>query len=155
MDDKLDSIDLRLLTELQRDGRISLTDLSEKVGVSIAPCQRRVKRLEERGLITGYRALVDRKRLGCGMTVFVGVQVERHGEAEESAFMQAVAAMKEVVACHLVSGDSDFLIEVAVSDMEAYETMVVRRLIALPSVRGIRSSFALRTYKRDGVLPVT
>ncbi|MEZ5774347.1 MAG: Lrp/AsnC family transcriptional regulator [Hyphomicrobiaceae bacterium] len=153
MADRLDDTDRRILKEIQRDGRVSLTELSERIGLSIAPCQRRLRRLEEDGFVTGYRALLDRNRLGCGMTVFVGVKVERHRDAEATAFITAVSAMPEVVACHLVSGDVDFLIEVAVADISSYERTIIRRLLALPSVRDIRSSFALKTYKRDGEIP--
>lgn len=122
--------------------------------LSPSPCSRRVRLLEEAGVIEGYRAILSRPAVGLGLTVFAGIKVERHAQDQADAFVEAVLAMPEVVACHLVSGDVDFLIEVVTPDMATYEATVLRRLLALSAVRDIRSSFAMRSYRADGPLPL-
>src|SRR5687768_9572441 len=151
---KLDAIDRRILTALQRDARISNVDLAAEVGLSPSPCLRRVRMLEEAGVIKGYRAALGRKAVGLGLTVFVGVKVERHRDAEASAFLAAVAERPEVVSCHLVSGDSDFLLQVVLPDLAAYEALLLDTLLKLPGVQDIRSNFAIRTVKSAGPLPL-
>jgi Lrp/AsnC family transcriptional regulator, leucine-responsive regulatory protein len=150
----LDPINLKILRELQADARLPNMTLAERVGLSPSPCSRRVKLLEEAGVIEGYRAILDRGSVDLGLTVFAGVRVERHTQKNAEAFVKAVLAMVEVVACHLVSGDVDFLLEVVVRDMAAYEGTVLRRLLELPAVRDIRTSFAMRTYRAAGAIPV-
>jgi Lrp/AsnC family transcriptional regulator, leucine-responsive regulatory protein len=150
----LDAIDLKILAELQADARIPNITLAERVGLSPSPCSRRVKLLEEAGVIEGYRTILNRKAAGLGLTVFAGIRVERHSLENADAFVNAVLAMPEVVSCHLVSGDVDFLIEAVVPDVAAYEATVLRRLLALPAIRDIRSSFAMRSFKAGGALPV-
>jgi Lrp/AsnC family leucine-responsive transcriptional regulator len=150
----LDALDSRILAALQEDGRLSNVDLAERVGLSPSPCLRRVKRLEEKGYIAGYKARVDRRRLGLGMTIFVGVKVDGHRDANASAFQDAMRTLPEVVACHMVSGEADFLLEVVVADLTAYDAFLSRTLLAMPMVRDIRSNFAIRTVKSDGAVPV-
>lgn len=150
----LDAIDLRILRELQADARIANLALAERVGLSPSPCSRRVRLLEEAGLIAGYRAMIDRAGVGLSLTVFAGIRVERHSLENADAFVGAVLAMPHVVACHLVSGDADFLIEVVVPDMTTYESVVLRHLLSLPAVRDIRSNFAMKSYKAQGPLPL-
>lgn len=150
----LDAIDRKILRELQSDARLPNLQLSERVGLSPSPCSRRVKLLEENGVIEGYRSILNRAAVGLNLTVFAGIKVERHSHESAEAFVAAMLAMPEVVACHLVSGDLDFLIEVIVPDMAAYEGVVLRKLLALPSTRDVRSNFAMRSYKADGALPV-
>ena len=151
----LDIIDWKILRELQDDGRITNVELSKRVGISAPPCLRRVKRLEEEGYIAGYKAKVDRRRLGLGMTIFVGVKVDGHRDADANAFQEAVRKLPEVVACHMVSGETDFLLEVVVADLAAYDTFLSRTLLRMPMARDIRSNFAIRTVKSDGALPVS
>lgn len=151
---ELDAIDLKILEELQADARLPNLALADRVGLSPSPCSRRVKLLEEAGVIEGYRAALNRKAIGLGLTVFAGVRVDRHSLENADAFVNAILAMPEVVACHLVSGDADFLIEAVVPDVAAYEATVLRRLLALPALRDIRSSFAMRSFKAGGPLPV-
>ncbi len=151
----LDALDSRILTALQEDGRLSNVELAERVGLSPSPCLRRVKRLEEEGYIAGYKAKVDRRRLGLGMTIFVGVKVDGHRDANAIAFQERVRKLPEVVACHMVSGEADFLLEVVVADLAAYDAFLSRTLLAMPMVRDIRSNFAIRTVKSDGALPVS
>jgi len=151
----LDAIDLKILRELQADARLPNVVLAERVGLSPSPCSRRVRLLEERGVIEEYRTVLNRSAVGLDLTVFAGVRVERHSQKHADAFVEAVLAMPEVVACHLVSGDVDFLIEVVVPNMAAYEAIVLRALLSLTPVRDIRSSFAMRSHKAGGPLPVT
>jgi Lrp/AsnC family transcriptional regulator, leucine-responsive regulatory protein len=151
----LDAIDLRILQEVQNDARIANITLADRVGLSPSPCSRRVKLLEESGVIEGYRAVLDRPAVGLGLTVFAGVRVDRHAQDRADAFVEAVLQMPDVVACHLVSGDVDFLIEVVVPDMATYEGTILRQLLSLPAIRDIRSSFAMRSYKAGGALPLT
>ena len=151
----LDALDTKILAALQQDGRLSNVELAEQVGLSPSPCLRRVKRLEEEGYIAGYKAKVDRRRLGLGMTVFVGVKFDTHRDANARAFQEAVLTFPEVVACHMVSGEMDFLVEVVVADLTAYDAFLSRTLLRLPMVRDIRSNFAIRTVKSDGALPVS
>jgi Lrp/AsnC family leucine-responsive transcriptional regulator len=150
----LDRIDIKILRELQADARLPNVVLAERVGLSPSPCLRRVKLLEEAGAIEGYRTVLDRPSVGLGLTVFAGIRVERHTDANAEAFVNAVLAMPEVVACHLVSGDVDFLIEIVVPDMSIYESTVLRRFLSMPGVRDIRSNFAMRSYKANGALPI-
>lgn len=150
----LDRIDIKILRELQADARLPNVVLAERVGLSPSPCLRRVKLLEEAGVIEGYRTVLDRPSVGLGLTVFAGIRVERHTDANAEAFVNAVLAMPEVVACHLVSGDVDFLIEIVVPDMSTYEATVLRRFLSMPALRDIRSNFAMRSYKANGALPI-
>lgn len=151
----LDAIDLHILRALQGDARIANVELADRVGLSPSPCARRVRLLEEAGVIGAYRAIIDRAAVGLGLTVFASVRVERHSRDHADQFVGAVVAMPEVTACHLVSGDTDFLLEIVVPDMETYEAEVLRRLLSIPHIRDIRTSFAMRTYKADGALPLT
>jgi Lrp/AsnC family leucine-responsive transcriptional regulator len=150
----LDEIDLRILRELQADARLPNLMLAERVGLSPSPCSRRVKILERAGVIGAYRAVLDRAAIGLGLTVFAGVRVEKHTRENADAFVAAVLGMAEVVACHLTSGDVDYLLEVVVPDMATYEATVLQRLLSLPAIRDIRTSFAMRTHKANGPLPL-
>ncbi|MBB3236837.1 Lrp/AsnC family transcriptional regulator [Phyllobacterium endophyticum] len=150
----LDAIDLKILLELQTDARLPNITLADRVGLSPSPCSRRVKLLEDAGVIEGYRAVLSRQAVGLGLTVFAGVRVERHAQDQADAFVEAVLAMPEVIACHLVSGDVDFLVEVVVPDMATYEATVLRQLLSLATVRDIRSGFAMRSYSAGRALPL-
>ena len=150
----LDSIDCRIVAALQADGRLTNLELAERVGLSPSPCLRRVKRLERDGYIETYRAMLQRNRLGLGLTVFVGVKIGGHANVEAEAFQEAVVAMPEVVACHLVSGEADYLLEVVVPDLEHYQRFLVGKLLALPIVREVRSNIAIQTLKAGAPLPL-
>lgn len=150
----LDAIDRRILAALQRDGRLSNVQLAEEVGLSPSPCLRRVRLLEQSGIIAGYHATLNRGLLGLGLTVFVGIKVERHHASEATDFRQAVSARPEVVSCHLVSGESDFLLQVVVPDLASYERLLLEVLLTLPGVSDIRSNFAIQTVKAQGMLPL-
>ncbi|HFH4172254.1 TPA: Lrp/AsnC family transcriptional regulator [Pseudomonas aeruginosa] len=150
----LDNLDRRILASLQRDARLSNVQLAEEVGLSPSPCLRRVRLLEEAGIIRGYHADVDRAGIGLGLTVFVGVKVERHQDETSTAFRKAVIPLPEVVSCHLVSGESDFLLQVVVPDLVAYENFLLGSLLKLPGVSDIRSNFAIATVKPQTAMPL-
>jgi Lrp/AsnC family leucine-responsive transcriptional regulator len=150
----LDSIDCRIVAALQADGRLTNLELAERVGLSPSPCLRRVKRLERDGYIEGYRAMLQRNRLGLGLTVFIGVKIGGHANVEAEAFQESIVAMPEVVACHLVSGEADYLLEVVVPDLEHYQRFMVSKLLALPIVREVRSNIAIQTLKAGSPLPL-
>lgn len=151
---KLDAYDRRILAALQRDGRLSNVQLAEEIGLSPSPCLRRVRMLEEAGVIRGYQANLDRHEVGLGLTVFVGVRVERHNDEHSEAFRRAVTALPEVISAFLVSGESDFLLQVVVPDLSAYDRFLTGSLLKLPGVSDIRSNFAINTVKTPGPLPL-
>lgn len=150
----LDAIDRRILGALQRDARLTNVQLAEEVGLSPSPCLRRVRILEKSGVINGYHANLDRGGLGLGLTVFVGVKVERHHEEPAEAFREAIQALPEVISCHLVSGEPDFLLLVVVPDLAGYEGFLLGTLLKLPGVSDIRSNFAIQTVKTQAPLPL-
>ena len=150
----LDSVDRRMLGILQREGRISNAALAERLHLSPSPCLRRLRALESDGVITGYRATLDRTKLGLGLTVFVELKVDGHSDRTAAAISEAVSAAPEVVSAHIVSGAADFLLEVVVPDLAAYERLMFDSLLRLPNVGDVRSNFALRTVKPAGPLPV-
>ncbi|GAC1032099.1 Lrp/AsnC family transcriptional regulator [Pseudomonas sp. No.21] len=151
---KLDAFDHKILAALQRDGRLSNVQLAEEIGLSPSPCLRRVRLLEEAGVIRGYQADLDRYEVGLGLTVFVGIKVERHSPDRADAFREAVVLLPEVISVHLVSGEADFLLQVVVPDLRAYELFLTNHLIKLPGVSDIRSNFAIQTVKAPGPLPL-
>jgi Lrp/AsnC family leucine-responsive transcriptional regulator len=150
----LDAIDLRILTSLQEDGRLTNNDLADRVGLSPSPCLRRVRRLEQEGFIRSYRAVLDRESVGLGLTVFVEIKVERHNRENARALQEALGAMPEVVSCHMVSGTADFIAEIVVANLKAYERLLTEKLLTLPMIADIRSNFALTRVKSDGALPL-
>jgi Lrp/AsnC family transcriptional regulator, leucine-responsive regulatory protein len=150
----LDAHDLKILAALQENGRLTNNELAEQVGLSPSPCWRRVKRLEADGVIRGYQAVFDRRRLGLGVTVFVSVSIERNDTAAHQAFEQAVVRLPEVVACHIVGGQHDFLLQIVVEDLDAYAAFALHTLGQLPGVREIHSSFVLKEVKPPMRLPL-
>jgi Lrp/AsnC family leucine-responsive transcriptional regulator len=150
----LDAIDCRIVAELQSDGRLSNVELADKIGLSPSPCLRRVKRLEQEGYIEGYRAVLRRDRVGLGFCVFVGVKLVGHANEQALGFEQAVVDMPEVVACHLVSGEADYFLEVVVQDLPDYQRFLVGKLLNLSIVREVRSNIAIQTLKAGAALPL-
>lgn len=144
-------IDRRILRELSRDGRISNSQLAEKIGLSPSPCWQRTRRLEAEGYITGYTAQIDREKLGVPETVLIEVTLERHDAAVLENFGRQMAAMPEVIEVWLVSGEYDYMIKVAVSGTRGYEQFLRTRLYHVPGIRHSRSCFALRCLKQGGV----
>jgi Lrp/AsnC family leucine-responsive transcriptional regulator len=139
----LDGIDRRIIAELQADARLTNVELAERVGLSPSPCLRRVKQLEREGYIEGYRAALRRDRVGLGFSVFLAVKIDGHSNERTLKFEEAVSAMPEVIACHLVSGEADYFLEVVVPDLEHYQRFLVGRLLNLPIVREVRSNIAI------------
>jgi Lrp/AsnC family leucine-responsive transcriptional regulator len=150
----LDAIDRRIVAALQADGRLSNVDLAERVGLSPSPCLRRVKRLEREGYIEAYRAMLGRDRIGLGLTVFVGIKIEGHANARADPFEKAIRAMPEVVACHMVSGEADYLLEVVVPDLQHYQRFLLGKLLDLPIVKEVRSNIAIQSVKTAAALPL-
>ena len=129
-------------------------ELAERVGLSPSPCARRVRLLEQAGIITGYFALVDQVAVGLPVSVFASIKLERQREEELDLFAEAVAQWPEVVDCHLMTGQRDFLLRIVVQDLEAYERFLKDKLTRLDGVASIESSFALKQLKRSHALPV-
>jgi Lrp/AsnC family transcriptional regulator, leucine-responsive regulatory protein len=150
----MDATDLAMLRHLQDDGRLPNAALAERVHLSPSPSLRRLKRLEEDGTIRGYRAIVDRRRVGLGLTVFVEVKLSGHSRRRAQEFGEAVAGIDAIVACHIVAGMSDMMLEVVVPDLAAYEHLLLETLLELAGVTDVRSNVAIRTIKEAGPLPL-
>lgn len=150
----LDEIDRRILARLQEDARISNADLARAVALSPSPCLRRVRALEERGVIRRFVALLDPVALGLGVSVFVQVRLERQVEQALERFEAALLGRPEVLECYLMTGDADYLLRIVVPDLPAYERFLVDHLTRVPGVASIRSSFALKQVKYSTALPL-
>jgi Lrp/AsnC family leucine-responsive transcriptional regulator len=150
----LDAIDRRIVAALQADGRLTNADLAQRVGLSPSPCLRRVNRLEREGYIEGYRAILRRDQIGLGLTVFVSVKIEGHADDKAVAFEEAVVTFPEVVSCHMVSGETDYLLEIVVPDLDQYRSFLIDKLLELTVVREVRSNVAIQTLKAGAVLPL-
>ena len=154
MTDHLDPTDRRILTVLQRDGRISNADLAQRVNLSASACHRRVQRLEEAGFIAAYVALLDPRRLGQTTTVFVEITLSGQGDATLEAFERAVRAVPEVLECHLMAGSADYLLKVLAADTDDFARIHRQHLARLPGVAQMQSSFALRVVQQTTAVPV-
>ena len=154
MNDPLDRTDLRLLAALQDDARLTVAQLAEKVSLSASPCWRRVKRLEEAGYIEGYHAHLSASRLGHGITAFVSVVMGSHTREVARAFEARLQDIPEIIACHNVSGQYDFLLEVVAADLAAYGDFARNVLQDLPGVTELHSSFSLKSLKDQRKLPL-
>jgi Lrp/AsnC family leucine-responsive transcriptional regulator len=150
----IDATDRLILRELQADGRVPNVALAERVHLSPSPCLRRLKRLERDGTIQGYRAILDRRRVGLGLTVFVELKVSGHSQRTAMEVERAVKEIDAIVGCHIVAGMADFLLEVVVPDLAAYEPLLLETLLELPGVIDARSNIAIRTIKEAGPLPL-
>ncbi len=150
----LDAIDRRILENLQDDARMTNVTLAGKVGLSPSPCLRRVGNLEETGVIRRYATLVDAEAVGLPVSIFVNVTLEKQIEPVLETFEEHIRARPEVMECYLMTGDADYLLRVAVADVEAYETFLKEHLTRVPGVSGIKSSFALNQVKYRTALPL-
>jgi len=150
----LDAIDRRILNALQHDARVANVVLAEQVGLSPSPCLRRVRLLEDEGVILGYSARLDRQKVGLGLTVFIAVNIQTHADLNPNMFVEAVREMSEVISCHVTSGDHDFLLQVVVPDLETYRDFIMNRLIKVPGVQHIKSNFVIDTVKEAGALSI-
>lgn len=151
---QIDQTDRRLLRALQADGRMAVTALAEAVGLSATPCLRRLKRLEEAGVVTGYCAEIDPRRIGLKVQAFVQVSLTSHEEKVAEAFHHALAARPEVVAAYAMSGDMDYLLHILVRDLDAYGEFAMKALLRMPGVKETRSSFVLDVPKAPTGVPV-
>ncbi len=151
---RLDRTDLALLATLQREGRISNAELAERVSLSASACLRRVQRLEQDGVLAGYGAVIDPARVGLGLQAFVRVQLERHDADAIAQFTRRVAGWDEVVACHALTGDMDYLLHVAVQDLAHFSRFLLDHLLNASGVADVNSSFVLRTVKQTRALPL-
>jgi Lrp/AsnC family transcriptional regulator, leucine-responsive regulatory protein len=152
--DEIDKIDKIILSQLQRQGNMALADLAEKAGLSASSCHRRVKLLEQRGVITGYMASLDRKALGLANEFFVEVSLVAQTEEAFEKFEKLVQRVPEILECHLMSGQFDYLLRVIARDAEDYERIHRTKLARLPGIQRIQSSLALRTVKDWSGYPV-
>ncbi|WP_422037030.1 Lrp/AsnC family transcriptional regulator [Roseibium sp.] len=143
----LDAFDIQILRELRQNGRISLQDLSERVGLSPTPVARRLRQLEERGIVTGYCALIDEVALGYEVSVFVSVQLDKQVDVSLDQFETAIQTFPEVVDCWLMTGNRDYLLRVATTGLAAFETFLTGKLTKVPGVANIESSIPLRRVK--------
>ena len=150
----LDTVDLRILRELQADASLSNVDLAKRVHLSPSPCLARVKALEASGLIRQYVALLDAAQLGLLLNVFISISLKRQTRTALAAFEAQVCEHEEVMECYLMSGDADYLIRVAVPDMAALERFIIERLSPMEEVEKIRSSFALKQVRYKTALPL-
>lgn len=150
----MDSKDRQILQALQADGRLTNQDLSERVNLSPSPCLRRVRLLEEQGVIKGYTALVDQKAWGLPVTVFIRVKLERHSDDAVNAFERIIQEMPQVMDCWLMTGRSDYLLRVIAADLDDYEHFVRRELQRVPGIASIDTSFAYGSVKHAQVLPM-
>jgi Lrp/AsnC family leucine-responsive transcriptional regulator len=151
---KLDRIDRALLVELQRDGRLTNRELAERIHLSESACLRRVRALEEAGVIDRYAALVNQSRVGLPGNVFVSITLNRQEQADLRAFEEAVRRVPEVMECYLMTGQQDYLLRVVVSDPADFERLHSQHLTRLPGVARVQSSFALRTVRKSTELPL-
>ncbi|MDO6966778.1 Lrp/AsnC family transcriptional regulator [Rhizobium alvei] len=149
---KLDEFDFAILSALQANGRATNVEIANSVHLSPSPCLRRIRNLEEEGVIRGYRADLDRSKVGLGLTVFVEMKVGGHNKDSANRFQEALAEVPEVISCYMISGSADFLAEVVVEDLQAYERVLSDKLLTLPFVIDIRSNFAIRAVKTGGPL---
>jgi len=151
---KLDPIDIRILNELQNDSSHSNVELAKRVHLSPSPCLMRVKALKDKGVIRNYVALADPKLLGLGLNVFISISLKEQSKKALGDFEQRISEHDEVMECYLMTGDSDYLIRVAVADMDALEKFILEQLTPIPGIEKIRSSFALKQVRYKTALPL-
>lgn len=150
----LDRYDAAILDKLQTDGRLPIVELAEEVGLSSTPCARRVKLMEQAGIIQGYTAVIDPAQLGLKVQAFVQVRLTRHTDENIEQFRRAVDNMEEVVSCHAMTGAYDLLLQVVVPDLERLSNVVLKKLMHIRAVRDVHSSIVLNTIKRSTRVPV-
>ncbi|HEY6086588.1 MAG TPA: Lrp/AsnC family transcriptional regulator [Burkholderiaceae bacterium] len=151
----LDRFDIAILGELQADARLSNAELAARIGLSAAPTWRRVKWLEQQGYVTGYRAVLDRRRIGLGVFAFVRVDAERNTGSATRLLEEAIRRLPEVTACHYISGAGTFELQVMATDLDAFSRFATETLLNLPNVKDIHTSFSLGEVKAGGALPLT
>lgn len=152
----LDRLDRQILEHLQRDGRLANQDLADRIGLSPSPCLRRVRALEKRGFITGYRAIVDGRKLGFALMALVHITLDRHTPERFANFETKIRVLTEVLECLLVAGEeADYVLKVVVRDMDGYQKLLLNRITRIEGVTGVRSSFVLRPVLERTSIPTT
>jgi Lrp/AsnC family leucine-responsive transcriptional regulator len=151
---KLDRFDAKILDALQRDGRLSVVDLAELIGLSPTPCARRIKALESEGAIEGYAAILNPARVGLAVLAIVQVKLTEHTDETVARFEREIQLMDEVTKCLAMTGSYDFILEVYGKDLEALSNVVLKKLIRVPNVRDLQSSVVLETIKRTARIPL-
>lgn len=151
----LDRYDLSILHELQRDARLSNAELAARIGISAAPTWRRVKWLEEQGFITGYRAEIDRRKIGLGVLAFVRIDADRNTHASTRELEEKIRRIPEVISCHYISGSGTFELQVMATDLDAFSKFARDTLLHLPNVKDIHTSFSLGEVKSGAALPLS
>lgn len=150
----IDDIDLQILAELQQDGRMTNVELARKVGLTAPPCLRRVRALEDAGVIRAYHAVVDAARLGYAITVFAMVSLKSQAEADLKAFEDHVAALPEVRECHMLNGEIDFILKVVARDLQSFQQFLTSKLTPAPNVVSVKTSLTIRTSKNMPGVPL-
>ena len=151
---KIDRAEREILQVLQTDGRISNVELAERVGLSESPCFRRVRRLEERGVIKSYAARLDQRLLGLQVTAFVQVSLDKQDDRKQRDFLASVEAEEHIVECHAMSGSHDYLLKVVARSMDHFSELSMQRILKFPGVKNIESNFSLMAIKESSALPV-
>ena len=151
----LDSFDRAILRERQEDARLTNAELAARVGLSAAPCWRRVRALEEAGYITGYRAQIDRHKIGLGVLAFVRLDAERNNAEATRALEEAIRQLPEITSCHYISGTGTFELQVVAQDLDAFSRFARHELMRLPNVKDLHTSFSLGEVKHGAALPLT
>ena len=150
----LDAQDAEILAALQGDARLTVAQLSDRIHLSTSPTWRRVKRLEEEGVITGYQASLDRRALGWGVLAFISVSIEDHSEAQARAFEKAVAALPEIVACWSIAGSADFLLQAVGRNLDTYAEFAMATVRRLPGIKAMQTTFTLKEVKAPAPWPI-
>ena len=152
--ESIDKFDLAILQELQADGRLTNAELAQRVGLSAAPCWRRVRALEEAGFIKGYHAEIDRHKIGLGVLAFVRLDADRNTGDATSVMEEAIRKLPEIVACHYISGTGMFELQVVAQDLDAFSRFALNSLMNLPNVKDLHTSFSLGEVKASHSLPL-
>ena len=150
----LDAIDRKILALLQRDARLTTQQIADDVGLTLSPCHRRIKLMEQAGIIERYVAIVNQRAVGLPVSVFISIKLERQKEADLERFAKAISGWSEVLECYLMTGHRDYLLRVVVPDLAAYEQFLKKKLTRVEGVASIESSFALEQVKYSNALPL-
>lgn len=152
---KIDRYDRAILSALQTDARLTNQELADRIGLSPSPCLRRVRRLEESGLVAGYRAILDARALGLSLMAFIQIRMDRHTPERFENFERHVSACPEVLECHLITGqDADYLLKVIVQDMDGFQALLLERITRIEGVSGVHSSFVMKSPLAKTALPL-
>ena len=151
---RFDEIDMRILALLQENGRMTNVELGERVGLTAPPCLRRVRALEQEGVIRGYHAALEAEALGYGLTVFAMVSLRSQAESDLRAFEQLVADIPEVRECHMLNGEIDFILKIVAPDLQSFQRILTTRLTTAPNVESVKTSLTIRTSKQMPGVPV-